>query len=67
MPQNYQTNRTINRTYRRPTRTCRPLGLCDPQSLLPYGWCESCGKEIYQTDHSFCPRCLVNVKLKIEN
>ena len=43
--------------FRRPVRLRRVSGFADVQGRLPFGWCESCGAEIFDGIQALCGRC----------
>ena len=42
---------------RRPVRLRSPLWQEDVQASVPAGWCEGCGKEVYEFGGLLCRRC----------
>lgn len=50
----------MQRSNPRPTRSRNMLLLSgvDLQQLPPYGWCATCGAEVYTQDAELCTRCM---------
>ena len=45
----------------RPVLLSLPFGLADAASLPPWGWCEICGREVFDRGRRLCRRCRAGI------
>ena len=66
MPIEYNKNREISGTIKRPVLLRIPRWWEDRETLPPDHWCDRCGGEVYRPGQTLCRSCIEEMKLYLE-